>query len=280
MGLFKSDKKIISIVNQKGGVGKTTITYNLAYALARRKKRVLALDFDPQGNLSTLFETETDINREYHIHHLLINSVRELKQLHVPVLVNDLLREREGVSYLPAGHELSGFELTVAAVNTPRQLILKKFLEKSALLDHFDYVLIDAPPTLGLLLVNILCACDGLIVPYRPDDFSRSGLLNLKNILNEIAEMEIVTPPEVIAAVPNLVELRRRHDQDELIKFDEEVGSIFEGVKNLTPISNRVLLTKSNALKKSIFANEAAEYEELKKDFLKMADTLISWSAK
>jgi chromosome partitioning protein len=119
-------------MNQKGGVGKTTMAFNLAHAFAHEGKKVLCLDMDPQANFTSLFDVETS---DYHIYHLLINSVKELKALHTSALPSDVIiktKQEEGVhiDLLPAGQELSGFELTVAGINGPRQLILKKFIEK------------------------------------------------------------------------------------------------------------------------------------------------------
>ena len=87
---------------------------------------------------------------------LLINSVRELKSLHNNTIYPDVLRSQQNVEILPSGSSLSGFELTVAGINFPRQLILKKFIDSNALRSIYDYIIIDGPPTLGLLVVNIL----------------------------------------------------------------------------------------------------------------------------
>ena len=167
MGLFfgkdkvKPKGKVISLLNQKGGVGKTTMAFNVAHALARQEKRVLCLDMDPQANLSLLCSRGVSLKKDNHIFHLLINSIRELKALHTPSVFTDVVVRGDEIDLLPSGDELSGFELSVAGISSPRQLILKRFLEKSNILNFYDYVVIDGPPTLGLLVVNILCATDG-----------------------------------------------------------------------------------------------------------------------
>ena len=98
--------KVISFINQKGGVGKTTMAFNAAHALARNGHKVLAIDLDPQANLSLLFKADTETN----IYHLLVNSIKELKRLHAPAMLSEVL-VKGSVDLLPAGQELSGFDL-------------------------------------------------------------------------------------------------------------------------------------------------------------------------
>lgn len=267
------DKKVVAFINQKGGVGKTTMAFNCAHALAKRGKRVLAIDLDPQANLSLLFGVEAEVEERFHIHHLMVNSVRELKALHVPAMLQDVLVEGE-VDLLPAGQELSGFELTVAGVNFPRQLILKKFLEKNALLDRYDYIVIDCPPTLGLLVVNCLCAANGVIVPFRPDEFSRKGLNHLNEVLADIDDMGVVVAPEVLAHVPNLVDVRRKQEEDDLARIANDVGA-----KNvMAPFFNRAQLVKSQAARKSVYDFNAKEFLPLQQQFNAMAELIDNWN--
>ncbi len=269
-----NDKKVVAFINQKGGVGKTTMAFNCAHALAKRGKRVLAIDLDPQANLSLLFGIEAEQENRFHIHHLMINSVRELKPLHVPALVQDVLIPGD-VDLLPAGQELSGFELTVTGVNFPRQLILKKFLEKNALLERYDYIVIDCPPTLGLLVVNCLCAANGVIVPFRPDEFSRKGLAHLNEVLGDIGDMGVVSAPTILAHVPNLVDNRRKQEEDDLARIAADVGAN----KVMEPFYNRAQLVKSQAARKSVYHFSAKEFLPLQQQFNAMADIIDSWNA-
>ena len=125
-----SEGKVVALMNQKGGVGQTTMAFNLAHAFAHQGKKVLCLDMDPQSNFSSLFNLEYSDDRR-NIYHLLVNSVKELKALHTGTLLSDvIMKAEENIDVLPSGQELSGFELTVAGINAPRQLILKKFIEK------------------------------------------------------------------------------------------------------------------------------------------------------
>jgi chromosome partitioning protein len=264
--------KVISFLNQKGGVGKTTMAYNTAYALKEEGHKVLCLDLDPQANLSLLFEAE--LTGQAHIHHLLINSVRELKALHIGSLIDDVLVKKDGVDLLAAGQELSGFELSVAGINSPRQLILKTFLEKNNLLNRYDYIIVDCPPTLGLLVVNILCASQGVMIPFKADDFSRKGLAHFYDVLNDVSEMGITRAPDVLAHIPNMVDLRRKQEAKDLNIITEEAN----GIRTVEPFFNRAQLVKSQAQRKSVFSYKAKEYLPLQKQFSGLANIITEWN--
>jgi chromosome partitioning protein len=265
--------KIIALMNQKGGVGKTTMAFNIAHALARQGKRILCVDMDPQFNFSSMFGVNP--SERPHIHHLLVNSLKELKPLHTACLLDEVIvraKSVEGVhiDVLPAGQELSGFELTVAGINSPRQLILKKFIEKNNLRSMYDFIVIDGPPTLGLLVVNILCAVDGVLYPFVPDSFSQQGLKNIQQVLEDIREMEICPVPRNLGYIPNLFDARRKqvHADFEKIGADLGTGRMF------VPFTNRVQFTKAQASRKSVFEFQANEFKEIQEQFMNMAQTV------
>ncbi len=264
----KSQAKVIALMNQKGGVGKTTMAYNVAHALNSTGKKVLCLDMDPQFNFSMLFgQEQSDSN----IHHLLINSIRELKSLHSPILISDVLvKSKTGIDLIPAGQELSGFELSVAGINAPRQLILKKFLEKNNLLERYDYIVIDGPPTLGLLVVNILCACHGVLFPFIPDSFSEQGLKNIRNVLLDIEDMGIVETPKILGYIPNLYEGRRKKAKEDF----EHIRNEFNDGEVFSPFLNRAHFAKSMASKKSVFDYEAQDFKDLQLQFLQVVNSV------
>ena len=265
--------KIISLINQKGGVGKTTMAFNAAHALAKKGHKVLAIDLDPQANLTLLFKTQSEIN----IHHLLINSVKELKMLHVPAILGTVLK-RGDVDLIPGGQDLSGFDLTVASINAPKQLVLKKFIEVNGLKDRYDYIIIDCPPTLGLLVINALCASDGVIVPFRPDDFSLKGLEHFYQVIEDISDMGIVKAPEVFLHVPNLVDLRRKQESSDLNKIIEAVDEQLGSGKVFSPFLNKAGLVKSLSTRKSVFEFNNSEFHDLQAKFSGIADRIEEWS--
>lgn len=266
--------RVVTFLNQKGGVGKTTMAYHFAYALKKSNYKVLCLDLDPQANLSLLFGIDTEVTGHFHLYHLLVNSVRELKQFHRPVLWSELVESVRGVDIIPSGQELSGFELTMASVNNfPKQLVLKRFLEKSGILSNYDFVVIDAPPTLGLIVVNILCASHGIYVPFKLDEFSRKGLGHLNEVLEDVEEMGISDVPETLGLIPNLVDLRRKQEGSDLEKIEasiKEFSHIGRG-EIIPPFHNRASLVKCQASKKSIFDFHSKDFMALQDKFTQMA---------
>ena len=267
--------KVIAFINQKGGVGKTTMAFNSAHALAKQGHRVLCIDMDPQANLSLLCGVDSEDS--YSVYNLLVNSVRELKNLHVPALFQDVLVPGAVIDVLPASQELSGFELSVASISGPRQLVLSKFLEKNSVLSRYDYIIIDCPPTLGLLVVNILCAAHGVIVPFRPDEFSRKGLGHFYQVLEDIEEMGVSDIPEVLAHIPNLVDLRRKQERSDLDRITKDLEQAFGESKVTSPFYNRAQLVKSHAQKKSVYAYQSKEFEDLQGQFNNIAQIIQEW---
>ncbi|OUR97299.1 hypothetical protein A9Q84_13315 [Halobacteriovorax marinus] len=267
--------KVVSFLNQKGGVGKTTMAFNTAHALAQDGSRVLCIDMDPQANLSYLFDIDVSETGAPSIFQLLVNSVRELKALHRPALWTDVVCKVGNIDIIPAGQELSGFELTVSAISAPRPLLLKKFIEINALKTVYDYIVIDGPPTLGLIVVNILCASDGAMVPFRPDEFSHKGLKHFYQVLEDIDDMGIVEIPEILAHVPNLVDSRRKQEGTDLERISTTLG---EEATIVDPFLNRAQLVKSQAQKKSVFDYSSKEFLPLQSKFSEMATIITDWS--
>lgn len=262
--------RVIALMNQKGGVGKTTMAFNLAHAFSHQGKKVLCIDMDPQSNFSSLFDLPNMDDRK-NIHHLLINSVKELKALHTSTFLNDvIIKGDDGIDLIPSGQELSGFELTVAGIQAPRQLILKKFIEKFELRSQYDVIIIDGPPTLGLLVVNILCATDGVLYPFVPDRFSEQGLKNIQQVVSDIAEMEITSTPKNLGYIPNLFDTRRKQASTDLEQIKVTLGeaTVHEA------FTNKVQFGKSLAQRKSVFHFKSNEYKDLQRQFVAMTETV------
>ncbi len=271
-GPNSDEGKVIALMNQKGGVGKTTMAFNMAHALAKKNKKVLCIDMDPQFNFSSLFNFTPNENTPS-IFNLLINSIKELRALHTGCLLSEsIVGIDKNIHLLPAGQELSGFELSVAGISSPRQLILKRFIEKNNLKNMYDYIVIDGPPTLGLLVVNILCATDGVLFPFIPDAFSEQGLKNIQQVVEDIEDMGITKTPVNLGYIPNLFEARRRQSNED---FDS-IKDRFSNAPVFEPFSNKANFAKSMASKKSVFHYESVQFQKLQEQFLNMADAVES----
>lgn len=164
--------RVIAIVNQKGGVGKTTTTVNLSAALAKRGRKVLVVDIDPQGNATSGLGVDKH-GLEANLYDVFANVFRLSS-----VIVGT---ELPSLWVAPSNTDLVGAEVELGS-RQGRELVLKKEIEK--LRDHFDYVLIDCPPSLGLLTVNALVAADSLLVPLQCEYYALEGVSSLMQTVN------------------------------------------------------------------------------------------------
>ena len=175
--------KNISKANQKGGVGKTTTAFNIATALALKNNKVLAIDFDPQADLSKYADFDnTDGNPT--MSDLLIGKVGMSKA----VEIKDCIRHNEvnNLDYIPCDINLANADLFLAGVLS-RETILKRILNDDTV-KQYDYVIIDCNPSLGVLLMNALTASSGVIIPVQVQDFAFGGLKTLTGVITQIQE--------------------------------------------------------------------------------------------
>ena len=162
--------KIISIANQKGGVGKTTTSINMAALLAKRGKKVLLVDADPQGNATSGLGISKDC--EFSTYDILINDV-EISNTIQSCKVKNL-------DVCPTNMSLAGAEVElVSAVG--REYRMKDKLDKAK--DHYDFILIDCPPSLGILTTNALAAADSVLIPVQCEYFALEGIMQLINTI-------------------------------------------------------------------------------------------------
>ena len=168
--------RVISFSNQKGGVGKTTTCVNMAAYLALAGKKVLLIDLDPQGNATTgLGVSKSTVKKS--TYRVLIDD-EEVKD-------NVLSTEVEGLFLLPSNIDLAGAEVELVYKKS-REKVLRAALDKAK--GQFDYVLIDCPPSLGLLTINALTASDSVIIPIQSEYYALEGLSQLMNTISLVRQ--------------------------------------------------------------------------------------------
>ncbi len=215
--------RIIAMVNQKGGVGKTTSTVNLGAALAEYGRRVLLVDFDPQGALSVALGVPAH-QLERSVYDLLMDDSCTIEDVTVSTTV-------DGLSLVPSNIDLSAAE--VALVNeVAREHALARAL--APVIDEYDFIIIDCQPSLGLLTVNALTAADGVVIPLECEYFALRGV---KLLMDTITKVRSRLNPrlQVIGVVATMYDARTLHTREVLARAVDAFGDdVFHTVINRT----------------------------------------------
>ncbi len=202
--------RVISFANQKGGVAKTTTTLNLAVAFKEQGFRVLAVDLDPQGNL-TMSQGMNPDELERSMFDVLVRSVP----------IEDVIQHTE-IDVAVSSIDLAGAELALSSMIGRERALQKALLPVRS---DYDYILIDTPPSLGLLTVNALTASDEVIVPVQCEYLSLRGLVQLQNTLEMIRE-NLNPSVEIRGILPTMYDARTLHGREAVEMLQENYGDL------------------------------------------------------
>ncbi len=246
--------QIISVINQKGGVGKSTTAYALASGLSIRGYKVLLIDSDPQSNVTYITTKERPINDLYSVY----NGAD----------ISDAITEVNPNLYLIGGNETLA-SADIVYTDTGREYKLKKAIEQ--LQGNYDYIIIDTPPSLGILTINALTASTGAIVPAQADIFSIQGLTQLYDTIKVVREY--TNPNLKILGI-----LRTRHNPRTILSSDtsemlEELASKIDTKVYKTYIRESVAIKESQAIRQSLF--EYAPTNNAVVDYINFIDEVL-----
>jgi chromosome partitioning protein len=245
--------RVIAFANQKGGVAKTTTTLNLGVALVEQGKRVMAIDLDPQGNL-TMSQGWNPDEIERSMFDVLVHRLP----------ITEILRNSE-IDVAVSSIDLAGAELALASM-IGRERALEKAL--APVLGDYDYILIDTPPSLGLLTINALVASNGVIVPVQCEYLSLRGLVQLENTLTMIREN--LNPNVAIQGIlPTMYDKRLLHSKEAVEILKENFGDLVLNTKIRKTVRYAEAPVKGMSVLKYDPNGEAADmYRDLAKEVL------------
>jgi len=248
--------KIVTVCNQKGGTGKTTSAINIAAYLALAGKRVLLIDLDPQANATSgLGINKHDIKKS--TYHVLLEELN-IKDILQPTTVTNLL-------LAPSNLDLTGAEVELVGALGRENRLKKSLLSEK---DNFDFVIIDSPPSLGLLTINALCAADSVLIPVQCEFYALEGLTQLVNTIDLVKNN--LNPNLAIEGVLLTMADFRTNLTKEVI---QEVRNYFKDKVYQAVIPRNIRLTEAPSYGKPIVLYDkdsmgAQKYEELSKEIL------------
>ncbi|MGM0508080.1 MAG: ParA family protein [Fusobacteriota bacterium] len=252
--------KKIALINQKGGVAKTTSTKNIAEGLAKKGKKVLVVDLDPQGNLTSSY----DINKRK-----LNNTIYKLFKLQAQRKDYDILEyifNKGSVDLIPNNIKMSKFDLEFGGAMSREHLLRKIF--KNFIGDEYDYVLLDCPPSLGLVTYNALTLVDKVYIPLAAESFSIDGIADMIDTVEEVTEdlnRDLEIGGVFITRYKKITKLHKT--------LKDNLNKYFSEKMMNTKIRENIKVGEAIAMKESVI--NYAPSSNGAKDYMKLTDEII-----
>ena len=248
--------KIVAIANQKGGVGKTTTTINLSTILAKKGKKVLMVDTDPQGNATSGLGIDKSVH--FSVYDVIINDVEIENTLQTTMVKN--------LDVCPSNINLAGAEVELVSMMSREQRLKEKL---DCIKDKYDYIIIDCPPSLGLITLNAFTASDSVLIPVQCEYYALEGLGQLINTIN-LVKKHLNPNLEIEGALLTMFDIRTNLS-NQVVK---EESKYFENrvYKTVIPRNVRLSEAPSYGMPISIYdpkSKGAKSYEKFAKEFLK-----------
>ncbi len=249
--------KIIAVANQKGGVGKTTTTVNLSTILAKRGKKVLLIDADPQGNATSGLGVEKEV--EFSTYDILVNETTMEEAIQDTMIKN--------LKVCPSNMNLAGAEVELVSMMSREQRLKEKLEE---IKEKFDYIFIDCPPSLGLITLNSFTTSDSVLIPVQCEYFALEGLGQLINTIN-LVKKHLNKEIQIEGALLTMYDIRTNLS-NQVVK---EVKKYFDNKVYKTVIPRNVRLSEAPSYGMPITEYDpkskgAKSYTKFAKEFLKI----------
>ena len=251
--------KIVSVANQKGGVGKTTTSINLSTLLAKKGKKVLLIDADPQGNATSGLGIEKE--QQFSVYDVLIEDIEVENTLQTTQVKN--------LDLCPSNINLAGAEVQLVGAEN-REFRLKSKLEN--IKDDYDYIIIDCPPSLGLVTLNAFTASDSVLIPIQCEYYALEGLGQLLNTI-ELVKTHMNKDLKVEGALLTMYDARTNLSNQVVNEVKKYFGD--RVYKNVIPRNVRLSEAPSYGMPISLYdarSKGAKAYEKFAKEFIKMND--------
>ena len=259
--------KVISIANQKGGVGKTTTTSNLGIGLAKQGKKVLLIDADAQGSLTASLGFQKPDELKVTLATIMAKTINE-EEIDLSKVI---LHHEEGVDLVPGNIELSGLEVQLSNVLS-RELILKEFID--SLRDFYDYILIDCAPSLGMMTINALACADSVLIPVQAAYLPVKGLQQLIKTIGRVKK-QLNPKLKIEGILLTMVDNRTNYARDiSLMVYDTYSASIkvFETEIPMSVRASEVSVEGGSIYSYDPKGKAAFAYMALTKEVLKEAE--------